>query len=177
MGKKRGFTLIELMVTVAILGILAAIAIPTFVGFVARSKTAEATGNLNSMFKNAASYYYGGRAGKGVTSLVSSHCTVPSAPPEPATPGMSKVKFNPAPDSSFRSIGFSIGDFVYYSYEMVSESPGCDQDPNTLNLYTLMATGDLDGDGTESVFELAAGSDSDNLLYHSRAIYIENEIE
>ena len=56
--RARGFTLIELMITVAILGILAAIAIPAYSGFVARSKTAEASTNLGVLFKTAAAYYY-----------------------------------------------------------------------------------------------------------------------
>ena len=62
--RARGFTLIELMITVAILGILAAIAIPSFGAFIARSKTAEASANLGALFKTAASYYYSGDRGR-----------------------------------------------------------------------------------------------------------------
>jgi len=47
---KRGFTLIELMIVVAIIGILAAIAIPNFIRFQAKSKQSEAKNNLKAVF-------------------------------------------------------------------------------------------------------------------------------
>jgi type IV pilus assembly protein PilA len=53
----RGFTLIELMIVVAIIGILAAIAIPNFIRFQARSKQSEAKTNLKAVFTGQKSYF------------------------------------------------------------------------------------------------------------------------
>ncbi|MCU0701777.1 MAG: prepilin-type N-terminal cleavage/methylation domain-containing protein [Myxococcaceae bacterium] len=50
MSNKKGFTLIELMIVVAIIGILAAIAIPNFVKFQAKGKQSEANSNLKAIF-------------------------------------------------------------------------------------------------------------------------------
>ena len=54
---KKGFTLIELMIVVAIIGILAAIAIPNFLKFQAKSKQSEAKTNLKGVYTAETSYF------------------------------------------------------------------------------------------------------------------------
>jgi type IV pilus assembly protein PilA len=55
--KKGGFTLIELMIVVAIVGILAAIAIPNYLKYQAKSKQSEAKTNLKGIYTVEMSYF------------------------------------------------------------------------------------------------------------------------
>ena len=54
---QRGFTLIEIMVTVAIVAILAAIALPNYSAYVQRGKIGEAISNLAAMHMNMEQYF------------------------------------------------------------------------------------------------------------------------
>jgi type IV pilus assembly protein PilA len=53
---QKGFTLIELMIVVAIIGILAAIAIPNFIAYQAKSKQSEAKVSLGAIFTSAVAF-------------------------------------------------------------------------------------------------------------------------
>jgi prepilin-type N-terminal cleavage/methylation domain-containing protein len=66
--KSKGFTLIELMIVVAIIGILAAIAIPRFSNLIDRAKEARTQGNLGSL-RSAVAIYYGTNSGTWPTTL------------------------------------------------------------------------------------------------------------
>lgn len=60
--REKGFTLIELMIVVAIIGILAAIAIPRFADLIKKSKEGATKGNLGAL-RSALSIYYGEQEG------------------------------------------------------------------------------------------------------------------
>ncbi|HJO22533.1 MAG TPA: prepilin-type N-terminal cleavage/methylation domain-containing protein, partial [Myxococcota bacterium] len=56
-ARRGGFTLIELMIVVAIIGILAAIAIPNFLRFQLKAKSSEGKTNLAAIRTAEESYY------------------------------------------------------------------------------------------------------------------------
>ncbi|MFA5779030.1 MAG: prepilin-type N-terminal cleavage/methylation domain-containing protein [Elusimicrobiota bacterium] len=63
MKTKKGFTLIELMIVVAIIGILAAIAIPKFADLIKKSKEGATKGSLGAL-RSALTIYYGEQEGE-----------------------------------------------------------------------------------------------------------------
>jgi prepilin-type N-terminal cleavage/methylation domain-containing protein len=173
----EGFTLIELMIVVAILGVLAAIAIPAFSTFMRRAKSVEAVEHLNYLYGHAATYFARSHAVAGVTGDQLAHCTVPSVDNQ-VTPRPDKQAgdFSAA---SFRPLG--VREIIsYYRYELdnVDASAGrCGVPAGTSALYQLRARGDLDGDGQQSLIELATGTTSENEMMHGRAFHFENESE
>jgi len=175
---RAAFTLIELMIVVAIMGILAAIALPAFVGYVRQSRTSEASMHLKALFTGAATYYQGERVEQGVTAPISGACTVEAtAGTLPATPGPDKQRVDFSVDPSFAALGFNVADPVYFGYGIDAPAGGCGGASGRLQVYTFYAQGDLDGDGARSRFELAVGSDENNQLFHAPGFYVVDMME
>ncbi len=65
MLNRKGFTLIELMIVVAIIGILAVVAIPGYMAYIANSKTSEAKDNLKGIADGASAYFQAVHDAKG----------------------------------------------------------------------------------------------------------------
>jgi len=57
MNNQKGFTLIELMIVVAIIGILAAVAIPNFLRYQAKSKQSEARVMLSGLYTSQIAFF------------------------------------------------------------------------------------------------------------------------
>jgi len=84
MQRSTGFTLIELMVTIAIVAILAAIALPNYTDYVRRGKLQEATSNLLAMRTKMEQYFQDNRSYTTPGAPVLAPCVAGSSVPIPA---------------------------------------------------------------------------------------------
>jgi prepilin-type N-terminal cleavage/methylation domain-containing protein len=153
-GRKRssGFTLVELMIVVAIIGILAAIAIPAFSRYIKRSKTAEAVGHVNKMVQGSVAYYEADHNDvNGVPVAKQFPGAVAADPTGLATccAGVGgKCPGWPAPgNASMEAMSLSIGDPHYYVVRYQSAGTAA------ASTFTAQAIGDLDCDATLATFQ------------------------
>ena len=77
----KGFTLIELMIVVAILGILAVVAVPALQKYMRRAKTAEAKTQLAKIYDAASSFFKSEHADRGATAFIGDGANVEDMAP------------------------------------------------------------------------------------------------
>ncbi len=183
--KREGFTLIELMIVVAIIGILAAIAIPAFINYVKRSKTTEASVQIKSMYQGAATYYQAEMAGRAVVAIGMvanvTRCTVATANTTVAPSSQKNTLDWSMQAPTFAAIGFNPADPLYYQYTLTAGGTvagGCgDMTAIGTSIYTFAANGDLDDDMVTSTFEINSSVNMEGNLYSSGGVFIANELE
>ena len=86
MQRPTGFTLIELIVTVAIIAILAGIALPSYTSYIVRGKITEATSNLLAMRTKMEQYFQDNRMYVSPGGGVLAPCAPGSSVPLPVLP-------------------------------------------------------------------------------------------
>jgi prepilin-type N-terminal cleavage/methylation domain-containing protein len=156
-GKRRGgFTLIELMIAVALIGILSATAIASFQLYQLRSKRSEAFANLAALRKTQLAYFH--EAGGFIPA--------PSSPGMAGYPSRDKQNwpaggggFSPIPGAGFDLLGWEPEGPTFFDYDSNAVNNG----PNG-PCFTAAAYGDTDGDGFLSVFLYVQPDSAGNTL-------------
>ncbi|HKA88165.1 MAG TPA: type II secretion system protein [Haliangiales bacterium] len=180
---KGGFTLIELMVVVAIIGILAAVAIPAFMRNARKAKTVEATTNVKKLYDGARAYFEEERNARGSITPIPKQFpysaggtgTDEVAPAANSCCGQAGDKCAPNPAAFtaavWSSLKFSVDDPHYYWYRY--------QGAGTANasVFTATAFGNLDCDTVYSTFELVGSVQADGTVTGQAGMYQNQDLE
>ena len=161
-----GFTLVELMIVVAILGVLAGVAIPAFMKYLRRSKTAEAGGNLGKIVHGAVAYFdvdhadsagsvlpkcFPGTPGQWFNSINSSGLPATGCCPTRCDSRSSNPNGPDVWTGNWAALSFSVTDPHYYKYAFTGQCCPSSGSCNGVG-FTAAAVGDLNCDGITALF-------------------------
>jgi len=125
-GRPAGFTILELLIVVMVVGALSAAAIPLFLRYQLKTRSAEGKLNLGAIRTLEEAYFSEFEA------------YVSAVPEPPVVPGASPAVFDPI-TSDFAELGFAPEGNVYFSYGVAVSADGAG--------YTADAAADIDADG------------------------------
>jgi type IV pilus assembly protein PilA len=159
------------MVAVAIIGILAAVAIPAFMKYIRKSRTAEARELVKKVYDGARAYYMDPNYAPGSNQPLPAQFPVPGNGSNVLGPtahsgccvaGGTTEKCQPQSDlwtdAAWPAIHFSVDEPHYFAYGYtVNNDPGAIDGSNN---YVAVAEGDLDCDGAHSTFAMLGYVDS-----------------
>ena len=166
----------ETAIVVCVVGSVLAIFVPTFLDHLRTSKVEEPPLLLEELFERTKSYYESRQNGE-------RWCLPAQAGPSPSETAEEPTAHDFAAAGSpgretFEAIGFETERPIRYRYELIPRRAACgvDLEPGHI-LFTVRATGDLDGDGVQSSYERRATVDEDGRVIPSGILYIDHPIE
>ena len=159
-GQNGGFTLIELMIVVAIIGILAAVAIPAFVKYLRKSKTVEATEGLDKVKAGAKAYFQADHYDSNGNLLAKQFPITSTGATTPAGDVCAQTSGKWVPstewkDASWVALQYQLSEPHYFKWKFTSSGT------KKASVYTAQAYGDLDCDATLSTYEIRGAVDSE----------------
>ncbi|MBI5748595.1 MAG: prepilin-type N-terminal cleavage/methylation domain-containing protein [Nitrospinae bacterium] len=157
---KKGFTLIELMIVVAILGILAAVAIPMYINYQYKARLSEVPVSIDAIKKGQTSNVGSTFAATLVCAakVADAYATLPKAPA--GTPIKTKLTWLPGGAGTLKDCYGArvqwtpLGDASYAEYAVAAVAAG-----TVPAGFSVGATTDVDGDSSFHTFGLGVGDE------------------
>ena len=170
-ARRRGFSLIEVMAVITIVGIISALAYAGVARYLAHSKTPEATSTL-AAFENGSRVRFAAETdsgGMGTGPFVHQFCPSATTPMPAAVPKAARVA-GVWTDTTWSCLKFTMSAPQFYQYDYQSTGSG------TAAVYNAYAYGDLNGNSVNSTF-LLQGIGGSNGEAQRKGMSVVNEDE